>query len=149
MAPALQTALRKTFDHLGKPSLKILDFGAGKLRHTVPLLTLGHHVTAVDYRDLYYKPSDQVQANLVAAQAYGKQFGQLLGNPTDFVAFAGQQFELVLLINVLEYHARPTRTAILKIEHCNKKLKEKNGYLLFFCQHGDTFQNNGGFRQGN
>src|ERR1700752_52288 len=138
MAPALQTALRKTFDYLGKPSLKILDFGAGKLRHTAPLLTLGHHVTAVDYRDLYYRPSDQVQANLLAAQAYGKQFGQLL-YPTDFVAFAGQQFELVLLINVLNIMPDPLERLFV-IEHCNKKLKEKNGYLLFFCQHGDTFQ---------
>ena len=138
MAPALETALRKSLDYIGKQSLKILDFGAGKLRHTVPLLKLGHHVTAVDYRDLYYKPSDQVAKNLADAKAYGKRFGQLV-YPSDFVALDGQQFELVLLINVLNIMPDPLERLFV-IEHCNKKLKEKNGYLLFFCQHGDIFQ---------
>jgi hypothetical protein len=62
MAPALETALRKCFDHLGKQSLEILDFGAGNLRHTVPLLELGHYVTAADYQDLFDNPSDLNQA---------------------------------------------------------------------------------------
>jgi len=99
MAPSLATALRKSFDHLGKQPLKILDFGAGNLRHSVPLLELGHHVTAVDYQDLFDKPSDLVKKNLAKARTYDKRFGQLV-YPSDFVAFNGQ-FDLVLLINVL------------------------------------------------
>lgn len=136
MAPALETALRKSFDHLGKQSLKILDFGAGNLRHSVPLLELGHHVTAVDYRDLFDKPSDLVKKNLAKAQTYSKRFGQLV-YPSGFVGFNGL-FDLVLLINVLNIMPEPLERLFV-LEHCGNKL-QKNGHLLWFCQHGDRDQ---------
>lgn len=136
MAPALQTALRKSFDHLGTQSLKILDFGAGNLRHSVPLLELGHHVTAVDYRDLFDKPSDLVKKNLAKAKTYGRRFGQLV-YPSGFVAFKGR-FDLALLINVLNIMPEPLERLFV-IEYCGKKL-QKNGHLLWFCQHGDSDQ---------
>lgn len=136
MAPALETALRKSFDHLGEQSLKILDFGAGNLRHSIPLLELGHLVTAVDYQNLFDKPSDLVQKNLAKARTFGKRFGQLV-YPSDFVAFGGR-YDLVLLINVLNIMPEPLERLFV-IEHCGNKLKN-NGHLLWFCQHGDRDQ---------
>jgi SAM-dependent methyltransferase len=138
MAPALETALRKSFDYLGKPSLRILDFGAGKLRHTVPLLELGHQVTAVDYRDLFDRPSDQVKENLAIAKTHGNRFGQLV-YPSDFVALNDRQFDLVLLINVLNIMPDPLERLFV-IEHCGKRLRANQGHVLIFCQHGDSDQ---------
>src|SRR5205085_8459977 len=96
----------------------------------------GHHVTAVDYRDLFDKPSPEVKKNLEKARTYGNRFGQLV-YPSDFVAFNGQ-FDLVLLINVLNIMPEPLERLFV-IEYCGKKLQE-NGHLLWFCQHGDRDQ---------
>lgn len=136
MAPALANALRKTFDHLGKQPLNILDFGAGNLRHSVPLLALEHLVTAVDYQDLFDKPSDLVKKNLQKALTYGKRFGKLV-YPSGFVTIK-RRFDLVLLINVINIMPEPLERLFV-IEHCGNKL-QKNGHLLWFCQHGDSVQ---------
>jgi 2-polyprenyl-3-methyl-5-hydroxy-6-metoxy-1,4-benzoquinol methylase len=136
MSPALTTALRKTFGHLGRSSLKILDFGAGKLRHTLPLLEKGHIVDAVDYRSLYAKPSPEIRKNLIRAQQYGDRFKQVI-YPAEF---AKQQvdYDLILLINVLNIMPEPLERYFV-LHKCNENLS-KGGHLLWFCQFGDALQ---------
>src|SRR4051812_13704738 len=36
--------------------VRILDFGAGALRHTIPLLRAGFEVTAVEYENAFKRP---------------------------------------------------------------------------------------------
>ena len=119
MSPALKDALRKTFGHLGRPSLRILDFGAGKLRHTLPLLDKGHRVDAVDYRSLYAKPSPEIRKNLIRAQKYGKQVKQVI-YPDEF-AKRQVDYDLILLINVLNIMPEPLERYFV-LHKCNENL---------------------------
>jgi hypothetical protein len=136
MAPALQKTLRATFDHLGGSKLKILDFGAGKLRHTLPLLEKGHTVDAVDFRSLYLKPTPEIKKNLQRAQQFGGRFTQVV-YPSDF-AKQKKHYDLILLINVLNVMPEPLERYFV-LHKCNENLS-KGGHLLWFCQHGDELQ---------
>src|SRR5206468_7787693 len=49
IAPALAQSFRTVFEYMGSKKYSILDFGAGKLRHSVFLLEKGHSVTAIDH----------------------------------------------------------------------------------------------------
>lgn len=136
MSPALTTALRNTFTHIGASKLKILDFGAGKLRHTVPLLEKGHTVDAVDYRSLYIKPSPEIRKNLSRAHQFGDRFKQVI-YPAEF-AKRQTDYDLILLINVLNIMPDPLERYFV-LHKCNENLSN-GGYLLWFCQFGDIFQ---------
>lgn len=138
MAPALERALRATLGHLGNRKLKILDFGAGKLRHTIPLLEIGHMVDACDYRSLYEKPSPEVKKNLEEARKYKKQFSQLI-YPADFAKLTGQ-YDLILVINVINVMPEPLERYFV-LHKCNQYLSN-GGHLLWFCQYGDADQLN-------
>jgi hypothetical protein len=136
MAPSLQEMLRETLEHLKKKELKILDFGAGKLRHTVPLLELGHSVDAVEYRELFHDPSNQVKSNLTKARSYGKKFTSVV-YPSQFIKLK-RSYDLVMLINVLNVMPEPLERLFV-LARCNRALP-KGGHLLWFCQHGDATQ---------
>lgn len=77
LAPALKSALRKTIEAIKKEKCKILDFGAGKLRHSVFLLQKGHSVTAVDFESIYVRPSPQIQGYLDETESF-KNFNQIV-----------------------------------------------------------------------
>lgn len=136
MAPALKKSLRATLEHLGNRKLKILDFGAGKLRHTIPLLELGHSVDAVDYRSLYEEPSPEIKKNLKIVQGFKNKFSQLI-YPADFTKSI-DQYDLILLVNVLNIMPEPLERYFV-LHNCNQRLS-KGGYLLWFCQYGDADQ---------
>jgi 2-polyprenyl-3-methyl-5-hydroxy-6-metoxy-1,4-benzoquinol methylase len=136
MSPALEAVLHRTFDHLDRSSLKILDFGAGKLRHTVPLLEKGYTVDAVDYRSLYIKPSPEIRKNLSRVQQFGDRFKQVI-YPTEF-AKRQVEYDLILLINVLNIMPEPLERYFV-LHKCNENLS-KGGHLLWFCQFGDALQ---------
>jgi len=138
MAPSLEKALRVTFDYLDKSKLKILDFGAGKLRHTIPLLEIGHFVDACDYRSLYEKPSQEIKKNLEKARKYKKYFSQLI-YPADFAKIA-VQYDLIMMVNVLNVMPEPLERYFV-LQKCNQHLSN-GGYLLWFCQYGDAEQLN-------
>jgi hypothetical protein len=138
MSPALEKSLRATIKHLGKQKLKILDFGAGKLRHTIPLLEKGHSVDAVDYRSLYEKPSHEIKKNLEKVSGFKNKFSQLI-YPADF-AKSTDQYELILMANVLNIMPEPLERYFV-LQKCNQYLSN-GGHLLWFCQHGDVDQLN-------
>jgi len=47
---------------------EIMDFGAGKLRHTVILLEAGHKVTAVEYPEIFLHPTDTIKSFVERAE---------------------------------------------------------------------------------
>jgi len=137
-APALENVLRKVFQYMSKrnATFKILDFGAGKLRHTDLLLKANHKVTAVEYPQLFLHPSEQIQNFLDFVENHDK-FGGLFA-PSDFISSKKNSYDLILLINVLNIIPELLDRLFI-LELCNKKL-DKNKYLLWFTQYGDEDQ---------
>lgn len=136
MSPALEVVLHQTFNYLDGSSLKILDFGAGKLRHTVPLLEKGYTVDAVDYQSLYIKPSPEIRKNLARAKQFGDRFKQVIF-PAEF-AKRRIDYDLILLINVLNIMPEPLERYFV-LHKCNENLSN-GGHLLWYSQFGDAFQ---------
>lgn len=135
IAPALKSALRKTIEHINKRTCDILDFGAGKLRHSVFLLQKGHSVTAVDFESIYIRPSQQIQEYLDETKK-SVAFNQIV-YPCEFVEYKNKH-DLVLLINVLGVMPEPLERLFV-LNHCHRVLRD-NGFILLFNQHGDKDQ---------
>jgi len=76
---------------------KILDFGAGALRHTLPLLDAGFEVTAVEYQEAFNKSI--AKNNLEIAKTKGN-FNELIW-PKDFIS-STEKYDIILLIYVLQ-----------------------------------------------
>ncbi len=133
---SLTEFFRKAITHIGKSQLRILDFGAGKLRYTLFLLKKGHTVKAVDFKSLYTTPEEK--KFISEAEGYGAQFEQV-EYPVSFSQLT-QTFDLVLLINVLNVMPEPLERHFVLYE-CNRKLRD-GGYVLWFCQYGDQDQKN-------
>lgn len=136
-APALEKTLRQTIDHMkGKSHFNILDFGAGKLRHTVILLEAGHSVTAVDYPEIFLHPTSTVKSFIERAEKHGKRFGRI--TYPDELIYSKNTYDLIMLINVTGIIPDPLERLFV-LDQCNEKLKEGK-YLLWFTQHGDQDQ---------
>ncbi len=137
MAPSLATSLRQTFSHIrGKGPFKILDFGAGKLRHTVILLKGGHNVTAVEYPEIFHNPSPTVKKFMQQAIKYKGRYGKVT-YPNELISL-NKTYDLIMLVNVIDIIPEPFERLFV-LDQCNKKL-EKNKYLLWFTQYGDIDQ---------
>jgi hypothetical protein len=76
---------------------RVLDFGAGALRHTIPLLKAGLEVTAVEYEQAYERP--KCYEARVAAQKFSG-FAELVW-PKNFLNSRGR-YDVVLLVFVLQ-----------------------------------------------
>lgn len=76
---------------------RILDFGAGALRHAVPLLDKGFEVTVVEYESAYQRP----KASQMRAQAEGYAGFTELVWPDDFLK-CKLKFDVALLVYVLQ-----------------------------------------------
>jgi len=138
-APALETTLRQTFDHMrGNGPFNILDFGAGKLRHTVILLEAGHNVAAVEYPEIFLHPTQTVKSFIERANRYGGRYGKITF-PDEFISLENT-YDLIILINVTDIIPDPLERLFV-LDQCNKKLN-KGKYLLWFTQHGDKDQRN-------
>ena len=137
LAPSLIEALKQTLDHINNRKCKILDFGAGKLRHSVFLLEQGYPVTSVDFESIYVRPSSQVQGYLEKTKEFDN-FNQIL-YPSEFIEHTVEH-DLVLLVNVLGVMPEPLERVFV-LNHCHRVLRTK-GYVLLFNQHGDADQIN-------
>jgi hypothetical protein len=76
---------------------RILDFGAGALRHTIPLLRTGFEVTAVEYKNAFERP---VAAGKRLSAKRFKHFSDLVW-PHDFLK-SKEKYDVVLLAFVLQ-----------------------------------------------
>jgi hypothetical protein len=135
-APALISTLKKVFAHMGNKKYNILDFGAGKLRHTVILLEENHKVTAVEYEHLFINSTLQIKRLLETAKNYVNSFGKIT-YPSELISL-DKKFDLIILINVINIIPDPLERLFV-LEQCNFKLN-KGKYLLWFTQHGDFDQ---------
>jgi SAM-dependent methyltransferase len=76
---------------------RILDFGAGALRHSLPLLRAGFEVTVVEYENAFKRP---VAAKKRAAAKRFNHFAGLVW-PHDFIR-SKEKYDVVLLVFVLQ-----------------------------------------------
>jgi 2-polyprenyl-3-methyl-5-hydroxy-6-metoxy-1,4-benzoquinol methylase len=123
--------LLKGLEKEREPSkIKILDFGAAKLRNTIHLLKKGYTVYSCEFDDLF-KRSRQASSFLGKAKEF-PNFKKLIF-PDEFIDF-NKKFDVVMLINVLNIMPVPIeRMCVLAL--CREKMKE-NGRLLWYTQHG-------------
>jgi hypothetical protein len=106
---------------------RVLDFGAGSLRHTLPLLEAGFDVCAVEFESGFQRPA-QAEA-LMAAREYAN-FRELIW-PHDFLD-TSLRYDAVLLCYVLQTMPLPAeRTLLLKA--LVKTLKD-NAYCLYMSR---------------
>jgi 2-polyprenyl-3-methyl-5-hydroxy-6-metoxy-1,4-benzoquinol methylase len=105
----------------------VLDFGAGNIRQSLPLLTHGFQVCAVEFEQQFQRPS--------CAEALEKARGNpnfsTLIYPANFKNDK-RKFDVALLCYVLQTMPVPEeRTLILKL--LKKKLK-RNAYIVYMSQ---------------
>jgi hypothetical protein len=124
--PDVVAALRKD----GKK--QVLDFGAGKLRNTLFILSrrAGFRVWAVEFKDCFEKPAGQER--LSEAQAYKGFF--LKKWPDEFLE-SDFEVDAVLLINVANVVPDETDRKRIVTE-CTKRLKT-GGWFLWMSQYGE------------
>jgi hypothetical protein len=112
---------------------RVLDFGAGALRHTIPLLKKGIEVVSVEYERAYQRPK-AAEARADAAKLDG--FTALLW-PHDFLK-SKHRFDVALLLYVLQ---------VVPIKADRKKILEAIGQrfdgngpkrLYYASRYGDT-----------
>lgn len=107
---------------------RILDFGAGALRHTVPFLNEGFEVCAVEFESGFARPG--CKAGLDEANKY-PGFSTVLW-PHDFLSDK-RKFDGVLLTYVLQTMPLPgERIAVLK---AIRKKTERDAYLVYMSRY--------------
>jgi hypothetical protein len=107
---------------------KIVDFGAGALRHTFPLLEAGFQVCAVEFEENFVRPI--CKKALIEARAH-PNFSTLI-YPKDFIG-DHRKFDAALLCYVLQVMPLDSeRGKVLK--HLYKKLSEE-AYLLYMSRY--------------
>ena len=112
---------------------RVLDFGAGALRHTIPLLRAGFEVTAVEYENAFKRPVAAKKRTMAKRFAH---FEDLVW-PHDFVR-SREKYDVVLLVFVLQtVPEKKERDAILS--EIAKKLDRNGPRRLYYASRiGDT-----------
>ena len=107
---------------------RILDFGAGALRHTLPLLEAGFQVCAVEFEECFARPAC---SKALSDAIRDPNFSTLI-YPKDFIRDT-RRFDAALLCYVLQTMPIPDeRKSVLK--HIYKKLRE-DSYLLYMSRY--------------
>jgi hypothetical protein len=114
---------------------RIIDFGAGSLRHSLPLLKADFEVCAVDFEEQYVDSSSKrvCRQNRQEAEAY-PNFSALV-YPRDFIK-DGRSFDAALLCYT--FQGMPLiseRKRVLKVLY--KKLSELS-YIVWMSRYGDA-----------
>ena len=126
-APSFDTpesTLRSVFEEvLGEfpksKKIRVLDFGAGKLRNSIYFLDKGHMVYAVEYEGL--KNSSKHAKKLFAqADDHSKNFKEYIF-PQGFLK-SKEEFDLIILVNVLTVMPVPAERWLV-LTHCHQRLK--------------------------
>lgn len=114
---------------------RILDFGAGKLRNTIPLLKEGFQVYACEYQRQFEHYSKSIEM-LEATRKY-RNFKTLI-YPHEFRS-STVEFDAILLIYVMNIIPDPDHRKLI-LESCAQRLKQ-NGRLLWVTPGYDTHMN--------
>jgi hypothetical protein len=110
---------------------RILDFGVGSLRHTIPLLNAGFNVCAVEFEECFGRPF--CSAYLQIAQQHAN-FSAMVW-PGDFIQ-TNRRFDAVLLCYVLQVMPIPKERALV-LKHITKKMRN-DSYLLYMSRYNQT-----------
>ena len=106
---------------------RILDFGAGALRHSLPLLRAGFEVTAVEYENAFKRPV--ASKKRAAAQRFA-HFEDLVW-PHDFLK-SREKYDVVILVFVLQtVPEKKERDTILK--EIAKRLDRNGPRRLYYA----------------
>lgn len=106
---------------------RIVDFGAGALRHTIALLEAGFEVCAVEFEQAFLRPTSGEA--LKVARGF-PNFTSLIW-PYDYLADK-RQFDAALVCYVLQTMPVPVERALV-IKSLRKKLKEIS-YLVYMSR---------------
>lgn len=113
---------------------RILDFGAGGLRHTIPLLKAGFEVCAVEFEDAFRRP---VCSKALKRVRRNPNFSELIW-PRDFMRDR-RKFHAALLSFVLQtMPIHSERKQVLK--YIYKKLS-RDGCLIYLSRYGQITKN--------
>jgi SAM-dependent methyltransferase len=112
---------------------RVLDFGAGALRHTLALLNAGIDVTIVEYKRAFTRP--KASENLKIARS--KSGYTSLIWPINFIS-SPKKYDVALLLYVLQ--VIPVETERLRILKEIAKKLDKNGprRLYYASRHGEA-----------
>jgi hypothetical protein len=109
----------------------ILDFGAGALRHTFPLLKAGFQVCAVEFEEQFKRP---ICAEAIRKAERNGNFCKMVF-PRDFKR-DNRRFDAALLCYVLQtMPIKEERKTLLQL--MRKKLRD-DSYLLWMSRYGQT-----------
>jgi hypothetical protein len=107
----------------------IVDFGAGALRHTMPLLAAGFQVCAVEFQEAFARPACK-KALQQARRYHG--FSALIW-PREFRRDS-RKFDAALLSYVVQIMPVPDERDLV-LAMLKKKLK-KGGFILYLSRYG-------------
>ncbi len=126
------TVVHKLIPFLGARGVnRVLDFGAGALRHTFPLLDAGFQVCAVEFQEGFTRP---VARQALARAEHHHNFSALVW-PNQFIADK-RKFDAAILAFVIQIMPIPKeRKAVIK--HIYKKL-DKDAYLFYAARYGQV-----------
>jgi len=111
----------------------ILDFGAGALRHTIPLLRAGFEVCAVEFDETFKRP---VSSKALKRVSRNKNFTKLIW-PRDFIRDR-RKFDAALLSFVLQtMPIHSERKQVLK--YIYKKLRP-DSCLIYLSRYGQIMK---------
>ena len=121
-------------DHVAKwmgerGSSRILDFGAGSLRHTLPLLKRGFQVTAVEFEQAFQSPRRRASQALEEARGHDG-FTELIW-PEGFLK-SSRKYDVALLIYVLQTMPVKLERRIV-LEAIGKRLDKNGPKRLFYA----------------
>ncbi len=108
---------------------RILDFGAGALRHTLPLLRARFEVCAVEFELQFTRPACQAARTRAQLDA---NFSALIW-PHQFKA-DGRKFDAALLCYVLQIMPKPKERELV-LQLVGKKLR-RDAYVLWMSRFG-------------
>lgn len=123
---------------------KILDFGAGSLRHSIPLVKAGFTVGAVDFQEGY---SRRVCKTALAALCKNDRFCLMewphiyCGNPEIFRG----KFDAALLIYVLQTMPKPKERKKV-LDFIFRKLRNKDVYIFYCSRFNQLNENHARYR---
>jgi len=110
---------------------KIVDFGAGALRHTFPLLNAGFQVCAVEFEENFLRP---ICKEALTKATDHPNFSRLI-YPRDFIRDR-RRFDAALLCYVFQVMPlKHEREKVLK--HLSEKLAD-DAYLLYMSRYNQT-----------
>lgn len=143
--PANHVLTDKVIPFLKKHNVdKVLDFGAGSLRHSIPLVKAGFTVGAVDFKDNYSRPNCK---DALASLCKNERFCLMewphiyCGNPDIFKG----KFDAALLVYVLQTMPKPNER-LDALRYISLKLKKHDTYLFYCSRYNQLSKNHAKYR---